>query len=176
MGHRSAVLGFVALLACCTASAQQAAPEPRTALSGWSFSAAPYTLHYSDAKQENDWEPETQKHAYVWSLQAEKTLDERHIAGLAVFNNSFGQPTQYLYYGWRFRPLDSAPGFFIKLTGGVIHGYKEPYHKKIPFNHKSGWGLTAIPAVGYDFTRHWGAQINILGSAGLMFQLNYTVR
>ena len=62
------------------------------------------------------------------------------------------------------------------LTGGVIHGYKEPYHRKIPFNDKSGWGLTAIPAVGYDFSRNWGAQINVLGTAGLMFQLNYTMR
>ena len=176
MAHRFAPLGLAALLACCTTSAQQAAPAPRAALSGWSFGASPYTLHYSDARQENDWEPETQKHAYVWLLQAEKALDERHIAGLAVFNNSFGQPTQYLYYGWRFRPLDSAPGFFIKLTGGVIHGYKAPFHRKIPFNHKSGWGLTAIPAVGYDISRNWGAQVNILGSAGLMFQLNYTVR
>ncbi len=176
MAHLSAPLGLAALLACCIASAQQAAPEPRAALSDWSFGLSPYTLHYSDAKQEHDWEPGAQKHSYVWLLQAEKALDDRRLVGLALFSNSFGQPTQYLYYGWQFRPLDRAPGFFIKLTGGVIHGYKEPYHKKIPFNHKSGWGVTAIPAVGYDFSRNWGAQVNILGSAGLMFQLNYTVR
>lgn len=70
----------------------------------------------------------------------------------------------------------SAPGFYAKLTGGLIHGYREPYHKKIPFNHSSGWGVTAIPAVGYQFTPQWSGQVNILGKAGLMFQVNYSVR
>lgn len=147
-----------------------------SALSGWTFGYSPYTLHYSDAEQEHSWEPENEKHSYVWLLQAEKELNERNIAGLAIFSNSFGQPTQYAYYGWRFRPFDSMPRLFVKLTGGVIHGYKFPYNKKIPLNNKNGWGITAIPAVGYDFTKNWGAQVNILGNAGLMFQLNYTVR
>lgn len=153
-------------------------PDGQTSanLAGWTFGYAPYTWHYSDAKKENEWEPDEQKHAYVWLLQAEKQLDERQLAGLALFNNSFGQFTQYLYYGWRFQPFDSAPGFYAKLTGGLIHGYREPYHKKIPFNHSSGWGVTAIPAVGYQFTPQWSGQVNILGKAGLMFQVNYSVR
>ena len=112
----------------------------------------------------------------MWLLQAEKVLDERHIAGLAIFSNSFGQFTQYAYYGWQFRPFDSMPKFYAKITGGIIHGYKEPYEKKIPLNHKSGWGITAIPAIGYQVTPNWGAQLNVLGNAGLMFQVNYTVR
>ena len=58
----------------------------------------------------------------------------------------------------------------------MIHGYKYPYNKKIPFNNRHGWGLTAIPALGYDFTPNWGGQINVLGNAGLMFQINYTIR
>ena len=93
-----------------------------------------------------------------------------------MFSNSFGQPSQYAYYGWRFTPLDSMPKLFIKLTAGVIHGYKYPYNKKIPLNNKHGWGLTAIPAIGYDFTPNWGGQVNVLGNAGLMFQINYTIR
>lgn len=147
-----------------------------SALSGWSFGFSPYTLHYSDAKQEHDWEPEKQKHSYVWLLQAEKALEGRSLAGLAVFSNSFGQPTQYAYYGWRFQPFDAMPGLYAKLTGGVIHGYKHPYDKKIPLNNRHGWGLTAIPALGYQITPEWSTQLNILGSAGVMFQINYTVR
>ena len=147
-----------------------------SALSGWMFGYAPFDWHFSDARKENDFEPDEQKHAYVWLIQAEKELDERHIAGFAYFKNSFGQPSQYAYYGWRFRPFDSAPGLFIKLTGGIIHGYKFPFNKKIPLNNKHGWGITAIPALGYDFNRNWGAQVNVLGNAGVMFQLNYTVR
>ena len=176
-------LGLSGFMACATASAQTSDPAPvaekagkPSALSGWMFGYAPFDWHFSDARKENDFEPDEQKHAYVWLIQAEKELDERHIAGFAYFKNSFGQPSQYAYYGWRFRPLDSAPGLFIKLTGGIIHGYKFPFNKKIPLNNKHGWGITAIPALGYDFNRNWGAQVNVLGNAGVMFQLNYTVR
>lgn len=147
-----------------------------SALSGWTFSAAPYTLHFSKAKKENDFEPDNQEHSYVWLLAAEKRLNERNFAGFAWFNNSFGQPTQYLYYGWRFQPLSSAPKLFLKLSAGLIHGYKEPYHKKIPFNSSSGWGFTAIPAIGWQFTPESAVQVNVLGTAGLMFQYNYTFK
>ena len=176
-------LGLSGFMACATASAQTSDPAPvaekagkPSALSGWMFGYAPFDWHFSDARKENDFEPDEQKHAYVWLIQAEKELDERHIAGFAYFKNSFGQRSQYTYYGWRFRPFDSAPGLFIKLTGGIIHGYKFPFNKKIPLNNRHGWGITAIPALGYDFNRNWGAQVNVLGNAGVMFQLNYTVR
>lgn len=148
-------VALACLLACAGAGAETASEAP-SRLSGWTFGYSPYTLHYSDAKKENDWEPDDQKHSYVWLLQAEKALDERHIAGLAIFSNSFGQFTQYAYYGWQFRPFDSMPKFYAKITGGIIHGYKEPYEKKIPLNHKSGWGITAIPAIGYQVTPNWG--------------------
>lgn len=176
-------LGLACLMVSISVKAQTSNSAPAadnaskpSALSGWMLGYAPFDWHFSDAKKEHDFEPDQQKHAYVWLIQAEKELDERHIAGFAYFKNSFGQPSQYAYYGWRFRPFDSAPGLFFKITGGVIHGYKFPYNKKIPLNNKHGWGLTAIPAVGYDFNKNWGAQINVLGNAGMMFQLNYTVR
>ena len=171
----------VAALACLLAGAAHAQTSDSTdakssPLTGWMFGYSPYTLHYSDAKKEHSWEPDNEKHSYVWLIQAEKELNERNVAGFAFFSNSFGQPTQYAYYGWRFRPFDSTPGLFIKLTAGVIHGYKYPYNKKIPLNNKNGWGITAIPAIGYDFTKNWGAQVNVLGNAGLMFQLKSTMR
>ena len=153
-----------------------AAADTPSALAGWTFGYAPYTYHFSEAKKKHDYEPDDEKHSYVWLLNAEKQLDERQVAGFAYFSNSFGQPSQYAYYGWQFHPLGSSPQLYFKLTGGVIHGYKFPYNKKIPFNNRHGWGITAIPAVGYDFNRNWGAQINVLGNAGVMFQLNYTVR
>ena len=127
-------------------------------------------------KKEHDYEPDNEKHSYVWLVNAEKQFDEHQLAGLALFSNSFGQFTQYAYYGWQFRPFDSAPQLFFKITGGVIHGYKYPYHKKIPLNNKNGWGFTAIPAVGWNFNQNWGAQVNVLGNSAMMFQLNYTMR
>ncbi len=168
---------FVAVAAAAPAVAQEPpANKSPSALAGWTFSVAPYTYHFSNAEKENDFEPDHQKHSYVWLLTAEKMLGERDFAGFAWFNNSFGQPTKYLYYGWRFQPLSSEPRLFLKLSAGVIHGYKEPYHKKIPLNSRSGWGVTAIPAVGWQFSPEAAVQVNILGTAGLMFQLNYTLK
>ena len=176
---RSMTLGLACLLAgaaTLTQAKESASDSNSNSASGWMFGFAPYNWHFSDAKKEHDWEPDNQDHAYVWLLQAEKSLNERNVAGFAVFNNSFGQFSQYAYYGWRFRPFDSTPGLFFKVTAGVIHGYKYPYNKKIPLNNKNGWGITAIPAVGYDFSKNWGGQINVLGTAGVMFQINYTMQ
>ena len=148
-------------------------PQSNSIFSGWTLGYAPYTYHFSEAKKKHEFEPDV-KHSYVWLVQAEKQLTDRSLAGLALFSNSFGQASQYVYYGWRFAPLRSAPNVFFKLTGGVLHGYKKPFHKKIPLNTSSGWAFTIIPAAGYNFTKHIGAQVNILGTSALMFQVNYS--
>ena len=173
----AACLGAAALCALPTlATAADRDASSDSALAGWTFGYSPYTYHFSDAKKEHDYEPDNEKHSYVWLVNAEKQFDEHQLAGLALFSNSFGQFTQYAYYGWQFRPFDNAPQLFFKITGGVIHGYKYPYHKKIPLNNKNGWGFTAIPAVGWNFNQNWGAQVNVLGNSAMMFQLNYTMR
>ena len=153
---RTLSLGLALALAQGSAGAQPAPSDSGSrALSGWTFGVSPWTVHYSQARKEHDFEPDTQRHSYVWLVQAEKALDERHIAGLALFKNSFGQPTQYLYYGWQWRPLDSAPGLFVKLTGGVIHGYKEPYpqdpvqrQERLGPDGDSGRGLRLFTPLG----------------------------
>ena len=181
LGFRSivrAIFGLSsALVLASTSSAAPAADgaDPYT-WSGWSVGIAPYTYHFSDAKKEHAWEPDSEKHSYVWLMNAEKHLDNQQVAGLALFSNSFGQFSQYMYVGREFHPLAATPQLFFKLTGGVIHGYKYPYHKKIPLNNKHGWGLTAIPAVGWNMSENWGGQVNLLGKSAVMFQLNYAIR
>jgi len=54
--------GLVLLTAAGASYGQVAHPSP---WAGWTLGAAPYTLHYSDAEQENDWEPEDQQQSYV---------------------------------------------------------------------------------------------------------------
>ncbi len=141
----------------------------------WTIYGSPYTLHFSDAVKEKDNEPDDIKHSYVWAVGAEKMLDERYLAGASFFSNSFGQPSQYVYVGAKFRPIDTHPKLFTKITGGILHGYKEPYDKKIPINTKNGWGIGATLSAGWDFNKNFGAQLNMLGTAGLMLQLNYTL-
>jgi hypothetical protein len=140
----------------------------------WTIMAAPVTLHYSDINRKSDSTDE--KHKYVWLVGAEKMVTDRYFAGAAFFSNSFGQPTQYVYAGAKFRPWDEQPKFFAKVSAGIIHGYKPPYDKKIPINTSSGWGLGVIPSIGWDFNEQLAAQLNVLGAAGLMLQMNATVK
>ena len=175
---RTAMAACCGALLCAAPALSHAAESEAAAssfLNGWTLGYAPYTYHFSDAKKEHDFEPENEKHKYVWLLNAEKQLDTHQVAGFALFSNSFGQASQYAYYGWQVRPFSSTPQLFFKLTGGVIHGYKYPYHEKIPFNSKDGWGLTLIPAMGWNLNEHWGGQVNLLGKSALMFQLNYRI-
>ena len=67
----SVTLGLACWLAAASASAQSSdlaaaadtAADKPSALSGWMFGYAPLDWHFSDAKKENDFEPDEQKHA-----------------------------------------------------------------------------------------------------------------
>jgi len=58
--------------------------------------------------------------------------------------------------------------FQFKLIAGVIHGYKEPWDDKIPFNSSSGWAPGLVPSFGYKKGR-LGADVMLLGNSGLLF-------
>ena len=91
--------------------------------------------------------------------------------GASFFKNSFYQPCVYIYGGKRWFLRSGDEGFYFKLTGGPLYGYKEPYENKIPLND-NGIGLAIIPAVGYQYKRA-NAQVVTLGSAGLILTFGY---
>ncbi len=168
-----AAAACILVFANATAQAQDLKMSTNLPETGqWTVMASPLTFHYSDINRDESEE----KHSYVWLLGAEKMLDERYFAGAAFFSNSFGQPTQYVYVGAKFRPEPSLPKLFTKISAGIIHGYKPPYDKKIPINTSSGWGLGVIPSIGWDFNDQFAAQLNVLGAAGLMLQMNATFK
>lgn len=98
------------------------------------------------------------------SLEAIKKNDWSY--GLALFNNSFDQFSQYLYLGKTWNYSGSFDGFHSKLTAGFIHGYRGEYQDKIPFNNV-GIAPAIIPSVGYKVGRY-GTDISLLGVAGLL--------
>jgi hypothetical protein len=102
------------------------------------FYTALYTKHY-------DPEPGHVNDQHMIGIEFEMTGDR--LWGLALFDNSFGQKSQYLYVGKKWRLLGSEHSYF-KLTGGLLHGYKEPYEDKIPLN---GMGIApaVVPAIGF---------------------------
>ena len=57
----------------CAADTDSLSAGGGSALSGCTFGYAPYTYHFSDAKKEHDYEPDDEKHKYVWLVNAEKT-------------------------------------------------------------------------------------------------------
>lgn len=132
----------------------------------WELLIGPFAFHWHN----ND------KYKHVYLLGIERSCPEQPLWshsdatlwGFSAFKNSYGQPSAYAYYGYRWDNLFGYPALYAKLTGGIIYGYKYPYEDKVPFNH-NGFGLAIIPSLGYRVTPFDAVQINVLGAAGLIF-------
>lgn len=142
-----------------------------------------YTRHYrDDSRHINhqrmvnlEWIADT---GYVpaWTdrgfARAERT---RWLAGAAAFRNSFGQQSTYLYGGFRHelarREHASA---YVKLTGGVLHGYRGEFRDKIPLNHL-GVAPAVLPAIGIDY-RRVNLELIPFGTAGFMLNIGWYPR
>jgi hypothetical protein len=106
-------------------------------------------------------------------ILGEWNITEQWLVGASFFDNSFGQPTQYFYGGWRYRPIEQVQPFYIKLSAGIVHGYKDPYRDKIPFNH---YGIAPgfVPSVGYCINR-FCSELILFGGAGMLITLGVTI-
>ncbi|MEZ5729677.1 MAG: hypothetical protein R3E48_17800 [Burkholderiaceae bacterium] len=93
------------------------------------------------------------------------------LGGLASFRNSFGQPTQYAYIGYQWQPWDALPSAYLKLTGGIIHGYKGKYKDKIPLN-KFHYAPAILPSIGFNYGR-LESELIVFGTAGLMVTMGW---
>lgn len=123
----------------------------------WLLQTSAYTTHFHN-------NPEHNNHQHLVNLEYQRS--DQWVIGASAFDNSFGQPTQYAYIGRLFRPLDSVPLVHFKLTGGLIHGYKDQYKDKIPLNSR-GVAPVIIPAIGLS-GKHLSGEVIFFGLAGLM--------
>ena len=96
------------------------------------------------------------------------------IMGAAAFKNSFGQPSQYVYVGKIWRPWDRVPLVHVKLTGGLLHGYKGEYKDKVPFNSDSGIAPVLLPSIGLSGKR-FTTDLVIFGTAGALLTIGVLV-
>ncbi|MCP3668488.1 MAG: hypothetical protein GY696_39400 [Gammaproteobacteria bacterium] len=119
----------------------------------------------------NDSEDHTEK-PFLASIERHKP--NRWFYGLALFNNSFDQFSQYIYVGKTFKTdNETLKNWHLKLSGGLVHGYKDEYQDKIPFNDY-GVAPAIIPTLGYKKEEsRWGADLIVLGGAGLLFSVGY---
>jgi len=111
-------------------------------ISGWNIQTSLYTKH---------WDPEPDHTDHQKLIGPELVFENNYLVGLAIFKNSFDQSSQFLYIGKTWR-LFRSDYFYFKLVGGLLHGYKEPYEDKIPFN---GLGVAPaiLPSFGFRYKR-----------------------
>ena len=107
-----------------------------------------------------------------WLAGVEYFKSEKLLFGFSLFNNSFGDTSQYAYVGRNFHPWDAYERFRIKLTAGVVHGYYDDHQKIIPINWGDGWGFGVVPSVGYQIGS-FGFDVAVLSASGMLFLVGY---
>lgn len=178
---RAAAAGILLGLAAASglASAQPSTPpepaKPASAASAWDapepwrtdrfyLETSVYTLHFN-----SDPDHVNQQNLVL----GEWNVTEEWLVGASFFDNSFGQSSQYVYGGYRFRPFKELQPLYFKLTAGVVHGYKGEYQDKIPYN-SSGVAPVIIPSIGYCFNRYC-SELVIFGTAGMLVTFGVTI-
>ena len=144
-----------------------AASKNESGLANWFDSVylyAGYGLHWTDSDDRDG-----------WPLRGgiEAAHNDRHRFGISLFNNSFGQFSQYYYYGYKWRLPFISESAHVKLTGGLIYGYVDQFEDKLALNF-DGWAPAIIPSIGWKPGR-LDFEVAFLGDAGLMFLIGYDV-
>ncbi len=121
----------------------------------WNLQTSLYTVHYSP-------DPEHNNHQRL--LGVERHSPDASLWGVATFKHSFGERANYGYYGKRFVLGESR--YHLKLTGGLLQGYKGKYRNKIPLNHL-GVAPAIVPSLGASFSRV-STEVVLLGGAAAM--------
>lgn len=149
---------IMALLATpCFAQEQADGTTPRQEsdwnIDRWYVFTSVYTKHF-------DSDPDHVNNQKLIGLELQMT--NNWLFGFATFDNSFGQQSEYLYAGYKWSLFHSQHWYF-KITGGLLHGYKEPYEDKIPLN---GLGVAPaiLPTLGLRY-KFFVAEVSIAGIA-----------
>jgi hypothetical protein len=87
----------------------------------FSFQTSVATRHFHPSSTQNNHQD---------LLNLEWNYKDDYLVGAATFKNTFKQSTQLIYWGKKFRPIDSDQDLYIKVVGGLIHGYKDEYKDK----------------------------------------------
>ncbi len=128
------------------------------------ISTSVYTKHFSPSKEHNN----NQR-----MLNIELDKKSGWVFGGAVFKNSFNQDSQYLYFGHKWNIPKTNELFYVKLTGGLLHGYKGKYKKKIPLN-KYGVAPVILPSIGFKY-KYFNAEAILFGTSGTTLTLGVNI-
>jgi hypothetical protein len=146
-----------------TAASAWDAPEPwRT--DRFYLETSVYTHHF-------EYNPDHDNHQDL--IAAEWNITEQWLVGASAFDNSFDQPTQYVYGGYRFRPFESLQPLYLKLTAGLVHGYMGAHQNSIPLNGL-GTAPAILPSLGYCLNRLC-SELVVFGLAGALVTVGITL-
>lgn len=138
---------------------------PKGSLAGWYFTLSPYTHHWY-ARPE---------HRHVWLVGVERYDPDNSLMGFAFFQNSFGEPTVYIYpWGQSYPNLFGVEKLTGKWSAGLLYGYLGRWQHEVPLNH-NGFSPGFIPAVSWKFDNGYEAQLNI-PNLNVMFQLQIPLK
>lgn len=140
----------------------QAADDSPSGEATWYLQGGSY-VHYSD---DEDYE------GPPWFTGIERRRPGKAILGFSMFNNSFGQFSQYAYLGKHFYFFERAPNIHLKITGGVAHGYKGEHQDTSPLNWGDGWAIALVPTIGYQ-KGSVGWDVALLSNSGLLFLVGF---
>lgn len=162
MKTRNLILVLITILMCGQVAASEEAPGSDWSIKQWNFATSIYTKHFDPEPDHNDNQN---------LIGVEMVFENDWIAGIAVFDNSFDQPSQLVFIGKTW-PILSSPYWYFKLMGGLLHGYKEPYEDKIPFN---GLGVAPaiVPALGLRYKRVY-TEVNLAGAAAVTVNVGFS--
>jgi hypothetical protein len=173
--------GLLAITTSITPAAAQTAPATQTAAASqvrnadsWLREGDRIFLQYSVYTKHWSENPEHVNRNHMINMTIESNFDrvwgaDKTLFGLAFFKNSFGQPSQYVYWGQRW---DFGDHFYAKVSAGLLHGYKGRFRDKIPFN-KLGVAPAIIPSLGARY-KDVSVEAFILGNSALMVGIGYT--
>lgn len=177
-----ALAAFAAFAVCATVATQafaQISPTLANAVTDgrsaqtWLRDGDRVFVHYSPYTEHFRNNPEYTKHTHLIDAGIESNYDtvwgaDKTLIGLAVFKNSYGQPSQFLYWGQKW---DIKPWLYAKVTAGLLHGYKGKYKNNIPLNG-AGVAPGIVPAIGVQYG-DVRAEAVVLGFSALMITVGY---
>lgn len=124
----------------------------------WYLQTSAYTRHFHPDPEHNN-----RQDLIGLEYQAEGGV----VAGGTTFRNSFRQRSQYAYVGKRFD--SGAAPVYLKVTGGLLQGYRGEYRDKIPLN-RFGVAPVLIPSLGARLGPV-GGELVLLGNSAMMVNL-----
>ncbi|WP_250657217.1 sn-glycerol-3-phosphate transporter [Alkalimarinus coralli] len=124
------------------------------------FQTSLYTVHFDPQDDHNNKQD-------LINLELQKASN--WLGGLAFFKNSFGQNSQFAYLGYNWTIPHTQDFMYIKLVGGLMHGYDGKYKDKIPLN-QAGVAPAILPSIGVRYKRVQ-SEIALFGAAGAMWTI-----